>query len=211
MTNNASWRYCPSSDNPADLLTRGIQAQTLASFQLWKNGPAWLTQETNWPRWEPNSVLLQVSDPATSQQRNLQTPDDQPQPTPPKVTGITEMIDHTKFSRLQKLVRTTAWVMRLVNMARKREVNKGKSLTPKEIHAATHVWIRGMQRKVYHNEFVNLQQKNAPRLPLVRQLRPFILEDHIIRCGGRIEFTTHLWSFRQNSRSCFQRMNISHL
>ena len=129
LTNNASWRYCPSSDNPADLLTRGIQAQTLASFQLWKNGPAWLTQETNWPRWEPNSVLLQVSDPATSQQRNLQTPDDQPQPTPPKVTGITEMIDHTKFSCLQKLVCTTAWVMHLINMARKREVNKGKSLT----------------------------------------------------------------------------------
>jgi len=33
------WRYCPTGDNPADLLTRGT-----SSTSLWTYGPAWLTQ-----------------------------------------------------------------------------------------------------------------------------------------------------------------------
>ena len=30
------WQYCPTSDNPADLLTRGITSQQLALSTLWK-------------------------------------------------------------------------------------------------------------------------------------------------------------------------------
>ena len=36
------WRYCPSKDNPADLLTRGISCTDMATSELWWNGPSWL-------------------------------------------------------------------------------------------------------------------------------------------------------------------------
>jgi len=46
----AQWRYIPSQDNPADLITRGIFAQSLESSTLWWKGPQWLTQNSShWP------------------------------------------------------------------------------------------------------------------------------------------------------------------
>ena len=45
------WQYCPTSDNPANLLTRGIISQQLALSTLWKHGPPWLTSKTLWPSW----------------------------------------------------------------------------------------------------------------------------------------------------------------
>ena len=33
------WNYCPSADNPADLLTRGITLSTLQALSIWRHGP----------------------------------------------------------------------------------------------------------------------------------------------------------------------------
>ena len=63
-TNNATWNYCPTSDNPvnpADLLTRGISADDLSKSNLWTHGPPWLTNHDHWPEWKPNNVLRQSS------------------------------------------------------------------------------------------------------------------------------------------------------
>jgi hypothetical protein len=38
--------YCPTHQNPADLLTRGISATELENSQLWWNGPTWLGTES---------------------------------------------------------------------------------------------------------------------------------------------------------------------
>ena len=43
------WHYCPSADNPADLLTRGISSEQFIISTLWKHGPTWLTSQTLWP------------------------------------------------------------------------------------------------------------------------------------------------------------------
>ena len=37
-----TWRYVPTADNPADLLTRGISAGSLATSTVWRHGPLWL-------------------------------------------------------------------------------------------------------------------------------------------------------------------------
>ena len=51
------WGYCPSEDNPADLLTRGISLSSLQSSQLWAHGPEWITQEVLRPTWSPTDIL----------------------------------------------------------------------------------------------------------------------------------------------------------
>ncbi len=44
------WRHVPTSDNPADLASRGVRAQDLLSSELWWHGPKWLTLSSpNWP------------------------------------------------------------------------------------------------------------------------------------------------------------------
>jgi len=54
---STTWRHCPSADNPADLLTRGITADQPCNSSKWNHGPSWLPLPTNWPIWERYEVL----------------------------------------------------------------------------------------------------------------------------------------------------------
>jgi len=50
LTSNCSWRYLPSKDNPADILSRGLSPNELVLSKLWFCGPEWLeTSEETWP------------------------------------------------------------------------------------------------------------------------------------------------------------------
>lgn len=43
------WRHVPSSNNPADILSRGATIEELQSNDLWWHGPKWLPTESLWP------------------------------------------------------------------------------------------------------------------------------------------------------------------
>nr|XP_022904701.1 uncharacterized protein LOC111416832 [Onthophagus taurus] len=44
------WRYVPSSDNPADCSSRGLNPEQLIDSELWWQGPSWLSDHfDNWP------------------------------------------------------------------------------------------------------------------------------------------------------------------
>ena len=181
-TNNVIWNYCPTSDNPADLLTRGITADDLCKSNLWTHGPPWLTNHDHWPEWKPNNVLLQ-----SSLDKDQETSEVTAEVTDTSTNAsITQIIAPTKFSDLQRLLRTTAWVLRFVDALKKGNVCKGKPLTVHDVENARNVWIREIENDAYGNELANIQKPKTSRLPIVRQLRLFTLEDNIIRCGGRI-------------------------
>ena len=65
------WRHVPTSQNPADLASRGVRAEDLLSSELWWCGPKWLTlSPEHWPppfRSKPPisiySVSIKPSDP----------------------------------------------------------------------------------------------------------------------------------------------------
>jgi len=52
---NITFRYTPTKDNPADILSRGQKASTLQNNSLWWLGPSWLTTERLWPVQPPNA------------------------------------------------------------------------------------------------------------------------------------------------------------
>ena len=51
------WGYCPSADNPVDLVTRGIPLFSLQTSVLWMNGPVWIISEELMARWNPPDLL----------------------------------------------------------------------------------------------------------------------------------------------------------
>ena len=53
----SEWNHCPRNENPADLLTRGINTTQLHSSALLTHGPHWLPFESHWPSWNPSQVL----------------------------------------------------------------------------------------------------------------------------------------------------------
>ena len=82
---NTLWNYCPTGDNPADLLTRRTTSAAL-STSLWTNGPSWLSDQSGWPQWNSALTLHLQTD-------NMET--DQPVPIDPAgpATGIQKIID----------------------------------------------------------------------------------------------------------------------
>ena len=194
-TRNATWNYCPSSDNPADLLTRGVRTDALIASELWNNGPTWLTNQDSWPQWNPKTVLLQTivpEDPPSDHDDS--PPNETSQSTLPSHIAIGNVINLNNYSDLKRILRTTAWLFRFVNVLRKRQTNKSSTLSASEVIHAKNVWIREIQSQSYLHELANLQNKTASRLSLVRQLRLFLLDDNIIRCGGRIHNAPVLFS-----------------
>ncbi len=102
LTNNATWNYCPTTDNPADLLTRGISADNLSKSTLWTTGPPWITNPDNWPAWNPSNAFLQSSldEDQDASEVNPTDPNTPESPTPTH-TSIAQIITPTRFSNLQ--------------------------------------------------------------------------------------------------------------
>ena len=113
------WNHCPTADNPADLLTRGISANQLQSSSLWKHGPQWLLSESQWPHCKPSQVLhLNLSQ---SLEEEAPSGDSVPTQLPEEKTGIHRVIDISRYSTLPKLVGVTAYVLRFLSHLRKHE------------------------------------------------------------------------------------------
>ena len=97
------WRHVRSSDNPADLASRGMCAPDLIASTLWWSGPPWLSlPPTAWPRHKlskPSAAsCAAVIRPSTSMP-----------------ISQSKFLDDlwSRFSSFHKLVRVVAWICRL--------------------------------------------------------------------------------------------------
>ena len=160
---STSWRYCPSADNPADLLTRGVTFNQLPSSVQWKHGPTWLISPSQWPTWQQSEVL------------HVQTEAD----------NEIEVLD-CKFSKLGKLIAVTAYLLQFIHNTGQPSISRRTGfLTTSELALANTKWIHHIQHMMFPNEIANLQSQRT-HLPLVRQLRLFLDHNQLLRCGGLI-------------------------
>lgn len=183
LTSTKDWKYCPTSDNPADLLTRGVSASHLES-SLWQHGPPWLFNKSQWPSWSTNFNIdilhLQVEESLPSESSaNAASPSTAIQP------GLHHIINLSNYSTLSKLLRITALVTRFIKRLRKQETPSGP-ITTTELDDSKTSWVKNRQQNAFPDEIYNLQSKSRHRTTLVRQLRLYLDKDGLLRCGGRI-------------------------
>ncbi|XP_065894153.1 uncharacterized protein [Dysidea avara] len=177
---STEWKYCPSADTPADLLTRGITFDQLNLSIQWKHGPTWLTSPSRWPIWPNAETLLIQTD--TDEEVDVLPVDTTEAPK----AGLHHLIDVTHFSELNKLLAVTAFVCRFINNAKHSSSSqKTGPLTASELTQANLKWIHDTQNTVFAKEITNIPS-GRNRLPLVRQLRLFLDNNNLLRCGGRI-------------------------
>ena len=152
------WNYCPSGDNPADLLTRGTRSTAL-STPLWTNGPSWLSDESKWPQWNSTlSLHLQTDDTEVEQPVPMD-------PTEPH-TGIHKIIDLSRYSTLTKLLRVTGYVLRFINNLKDSTAKQTGTLSFTELNTAQFRWIFDCQQQQFPTEIqhlkLNLRKKKYP-------------------------------------------------
>ncbi|XP_074657128.1 uncharacterized protein LOC141910296 [Tubulanus polymorphus] len=173
---DAVWGYCPSSENPADVLTRGCTASELRCNRLWWEGPEWLRTGDH-PKWSAESTLLNVQLPILEEVgKNIE----------PEKIGIDQIIDARDYSDLNRLFRISAWVMRFVDVVRGDQKNREENLRSSEIERARIEWIKASQRDEFAAAREMMRGRSQIKVDIVHQLNLYIDDDDVIRCHGRI-------------------------
>ena len=159
--------YVGSSQNPADLASRGAGVADL-NRGAWWNGPSWLAGETEWPA---SHDPIEAT-PVTANFVQGEGPDGSP-------AGI----DPERFTSFGKLVRVTAYVQKFIDKIQKKSV--GTTISRDEYQRAESKWIQFTQQQHYNDEFEALKKQKST--DLINKLGLFVDEMGLLRCKGRME------------------------
>lgn len=172
LTNSKNWRHVDTKQNPADCLSRGVDAKELKDHELWWHGPKWLVDcKDKWPR-----------------NPNVKIPEDEMEFRSIKVlvTTFTNCLSDImkRYSSFQRLARITARMRRIVS----KNVPKTKALLVREIEKEKIFWIKLTQASSFHKEIKALKEKKPlPGKNKLLNLNPFLDKDGILRIGGRLK------------------------
>ena len=159
--------------NPADIISRGSKPSDLMKNSLWWKGPPWLSQSQAHGPSRPDLDRRQLPD--------LKSAVLVVQPALPEF-GV-------KFSSFSKLSRTTAWILRFLKKARRKETYLFKPyLTFLELRAAKLTLIRVSQHHTFMDVFPTLQKGNvlSSSHPL-SSMSPYLDPDGVLRVGDRLQ------------------------
>ena len=125
------WRHVPTTDNPADLASRGGQ---VTNAELWWNGPTWLRDPKMWPE-NPVTMKTQASEEEAKVIREvLSLANEKPKQERNVFVELLERHD------LRRTLRIQAWVRRFTT----HRAHKGP-LTNEDLQETRNWWIRRVQ------------------------------------------------------------------
>ncbi|XP_066599948.1 uncharacterized protein [Prorops nasuta] len=167
----AEWRYVKTSENPADLVSRGVTPVELRTSKLWWRGPDWLTDSRD--HWSDQPIRIHNS--------QLRVENREP-----------ELLK--RFSSITRLIRVMAYCLRFIKNLRLRQTNRRcctSFLTSTEISEAQIVIIRKVQEAYFTTELKILSDNSNPnslkKNNSLQRLNPFICPaDGLLRVGGRL-------------------------
>ena len=177
------WNHCPGPDNPADILSRGMDCRDLTASTLWWNGPKRLTdfEGPDKPNKFDKELLPEECLPEMkSKDRRAELAGDLSALTVNcQPASLNTAIECRAFSCLQRLLRVTALVFKFIRLlkAKHRGADKTSEVTSANMEEAELCWIREVQRSLKDN-------KNHKAWK--QQWNFFEDERGVIRCQGRL-------------------------
>lgn len=213
LTDVSRWRHIRTHENPADLISRGIQAEELVDNSLWWHGPQWLcTPEQKWPQpirlqhlSESKAVRTELKIHATIVKSRELEIFVHNHPTP------VCLFDYTK--NLGQIKRILTYVKRFIDNCRacvSKQKKKPKFMisayelannvrkyvsfpTQTEQIEAVKVFVRCEQQIAYAKEIAYFKEKKKgnkaidfPEKSKLTNLNPFMDKNGLIRVGGRL-------------------------
>ena len=181
LTDPAVWGFVSGSENPADLVTRGISAQELIDSHCWLQGPEFLKEASDIQNElridDSNTLFCTVEQGAIS----LLSRDEN--------SICTALFEVNRWNSFTKAIRIVSWVMRFLHNIKPACVKLAGNLTLEELTEAKLKLLCCVQRQHYVSEFTSLlSDTKIPKSSPIYRLNPFIGVDGLIRVGGRLEF-----------------------
>jgi hypothetical protein len=207
LTDKRSWRHVSSTDNPADLVSRGLTSKSLDCCSLWWEGPAWLSKPEE--LWQTTQMSTKVID---FPEKKVVS-----HSTTVKSTNKSYLLEKLhSFSKWPRLQRTLAFVLRFASIVKVRickenirdlpksslnnlthAITNVRSLSTVELNAAISLTARILQNHYFSREIALLRQvKDKPTICVdlsfskLKYLNPFIDPEGVLRVGGRLKNST---------------------
>ena len=169
---DAIWVHCAGKDNPADLPSRGMSLAQLATSDLWKKGPDWLTSGGLGACQEEESMPEECVQELKAKERRLLHSLVVVEPT----ARIGQLIQCECFSSVQRLLRVTAYALLAAEKFKKKLRETTAPTVPLLCKAET-LWVKEAQ-----THLMKCAQFNNWK----RQLGLFLDPEGVWRCGGRL-------------------------
>ncbi len=200
LTKLESWSHCDGKHTPTDLPTRGQAVNSLIDNQLWWNGPDFLQSvnpvvsvDVELPEEEVNAELRSKFQVAVQFSST-----DKREP----------LLDLCRYSKLNTVLRITAWVQRFVTNTCSSIKNRGE-LSAEELMAAEVYWVRMTQEETFEREMNLLKDGQCVHKDSkIKELKPFLDEKGLISVGGRLQLSDlnfreqHPWILPAKHRYC---------
>ncbi|XP_036144286.1 uncharacterized protein LOC118646100 [Monomorium pharaonis] len=172
----SDWHHVKSGDNPADLISRGATPEQLMQNNSWWKAP-WLVDDVE--SWEPEDEDL----------NNVIVPEKRKQAIIAMAVKGDTIIDYKRFSSLNKLVRTVAYVLRFAcNLKCKIEDRRVGQMSLIEVNEAKAMIIKLVQNEEFEPEIKALRSGHSvPRSSKLIALHPFLDDKGVLRVEGRLK------------------------
>lgn len=173
---SCSWKYVNSTENPADIISRGCSPSQLLNSSLWWHGPNFLSSN------EIPMFPCELPDSSEGCLKEFKTE------TISSAAEIQEEFSlFTRISSGTKMIRVLAYMLRFAdNCRKKKKPSHDTNLSVEELSNSENICAKIVQRKAYADEIEDLKNKRGVKRssPLLR-LHPFLKND-VIRVGGRL-------------------------
>ncbi|XP_050551755.1 uncharacterized protein LOC118279021 isoform X1 [Spodoptera frugiperda] len=179
------WRYVPSKDNPADLVSRGARADSIGACSLWWTGPSFLHScESSWPIMPCNSVNKNLPEVVCNFTDQVDTLINSNQSSNNSI--IRSLIqNNSNFNRLQRII---AYIYRFIHNLKNSNCKLQGSLSTDELDNALTSLLLSAQADMFPIECNILKSgKSLPHKNRLISLTPFVDTKGIIRVGGRLD------------------------
>ncbi|GFS67445.1 integrase catalytic domain-containing protein [Trichonephila clavipes] len=179
LTNAEQWHHVSSEQNPADLVSRGLDPSSLLNNSLWWNGPKFLTTK-DFPE---KNTLSSVTD---NDEFNCEFKSNAKHCVNLNLTNSTFMTDLLNISnKYTKIIRMLSFIFRFIANCRG-EKRRGP-LDVQEINQAEVTLIKIVQLQEFKKYIMSLKENNRVSAEsLIKSLNPFLDKDGVLRVGGRL-------------------------
>ncbi|XP_024876435.1 uncharacterized protein LOC112457528 [Temnothorax curvispinosus] len=174
LTEISDWHHVTSANNPADILSRGLNPYELANSSMWWHGPSFLQLNNDWP----SSSFVHLENDLPEQRKvvtNAATVDE---------CLVTKLL--SERSSLNKICRIIAYCLRFCRAYC--PSTPTKIITSSEIALALRLMCKFVQKQAFSSEYKALNQgKSISTSSGLLSLSPYMDETGVMRVGGRLK------------------------
>ncbi|XP_011859140.1 PREDICTED: uncharacterized protein LOC105556657 [Vollenhovia emeryi] len=171
------WKtFVGNRDNPADIVSRGVEPHQLIDSTLWWQGPDWIT-EADEERPELNIPV--VAEIPEEKRRTL------------AFAVLSDGFNiFERYSSLTRLIHVIAYCARFAHNTRNKLESRYGQVTVAERNESLMILIKLMQQETFGRELADLtirSNREIHRSSKLHTLNVFLDKNNVIRVGGRLE------------------------